>query len=53
MIKTGNGDPVTAINTTGVSPTFDLVFFERGQEMIGKVVSMIAILWQVVFRLPQ
>jgi len=44
-----NGDPVTAINTTGISPAFDVSYFDRGCEMTAKTVSLIAILWQVVF----
>lgn len=44
-----NGDPVTAINTTGVAPAFDAVCFDRGCELTRKTISLIAILWQVVF----
>ncbi|SAL22603.1 hypothetical protein AWB71_01161 [Caballeronia peredens] len=44
-----NGDPVTAINTTGVSPAFDDRFFDRGCELTAKTIAVIAILWQVVY----
>jgi hypothetical protein len=44
-----NGDPVTAINTTGVSPAFDLTYFDRGCDLTAKTISLIAMLWQVVF----
>jgi len=44
-----NGDPVTAINTTGVSPAFDDTYFDRGYELTAKTVSIIAMLWQIVF----
>lgn len=44
-----NGDPVTAINTTGVSPAFDDLFFDRGCELTAKTIAVIAILWQVVY----
>jgi hypothetical protein len=44
-----NGDPVTAINTTGFAPVFDQTFFMRGCEMTARTVSMIAMLWQVAF----
>lgn len=44
-----NGDPVTAINTTGVSPAFDVAYFNRGCELTAKTISLIAILWQVAF----
>jgi hypothetical protein len=43
------GDPVTAINMTGVAPVFDERYFERGCEMTAKTVSIISMLWQVVF----
>jgi hypothetical protein len=45
----GPDDPVTAINMTGVAPAFDAQFFTRGCETIGTTISMIAVLWQVVF----
>ena len=44
-----NGEPVTAINTTGVAPMFDAKFFERGREMVALTMSFVAILWQVTF----
>jgi hypothetical protein len=44
-----NGDPVTAINTTGVAPEFHDTYFTRGCELTAKTVSLIAMLWQVVF----
>ena len=48
---TNNGDPVTAINTTGDSPAFDAVYFDRGCELTARTVALIAMLWQVVFPL--
>lgn len=45
----GNGDPVTTINTTGSAPAFDLQYFNRGVDLTKKTISLIAILWQVVF----
>jgi hypothetical protein len=44
-----NGDPVTAINTTGVAPAFNVEYFDRGCELAEKTISLIAMLWQVVF----
>jgi hypothetical protein len=44
-----NGDPVTAINTTGISPAFDAVYFDRGCELTAKTISLTAMLWQVAF----
>jgi hypothetical protein len=44
-----NGEPVTAINMTGVAPTFDGVYFNRGCVLTNDTISLIAILWQVVF----
>ena len=44
-----NGDPVTAINTTGVAPAFDSAYFDRGCELTAETISLIAMLWQVVF----
>ncbi len=44
-----NGDPITAINTTGVAPLFEETYFTRGCELTAKTVSIIALLWQVVF----
>lgn len=46
---TKNGDPVSAINMTGVAPTFDIRFFERGAELIIETVSFIAAMWQAAF----
>lgn len=43
------GDPVTAINMTGVAPMFDEKYFSRGCDLTSKTISLIAILWQVVF----
>jgi hypothetical protein len=45
----GNGDPVTAINTTGITPRFEEQFFLRSCGMTSKTISLIAIMWQVVF----
>jgi hypothetical protein len=44
-----NGDPVSAINMTGVAPTFDPRFFERGAELIIETISLIAAMWQAAF----
>lgn len=44
-----NGDPVTAINMTGVAPIFDERYFARGCELTARTVSTIAMLWQAVF----
>ena len=44
-----NGDPVTAINTTGSAPAFDERYFDRGCELMLKTMSYIAILWQITF----
>ncbi len=44
-----NGDPVSAINMTGVAPTFDLDCFERGTELIMETVCFIAAMWQAAF----
>jgi hypothetical protein len=44
-----NGDPISAINMTGVAPTFDLRFFERGAELIIETISLIAAMWQAAF----
>lgn len=44
-----NGDPVTAINTTGVAPAFDVEYFDRGCRLAERTISLIAMLWQVVF----
>jgi len=44
-----NGDPVTAINTTGTAPAFDERFFVRGCLLSAKTISLIAILWQVMY----
>jgi hypothetical protein len=44
-----NGDPVTAINMTGVAPIFDERFFVRGCELTSRTASIIAMLWQVTF----
>lgn len=44
-----NGDPITAINTTGIQPSFDTKYFQRGRDLTIKTISLIAILWQVVF----
>ncbi len=46
---TKSGDPVTAINMTGVAPAFDAIYFDRGVELTKRTISLIAILWQVVF----
>jgi hypothetical protein len=46
---TAAGDPVTAINMTGVAPVFDVKYFSRGCGLASKTISLIAILWQVVF----
>lgn len=44
-----NRDPVTAINMTGTAPAFDETFFLRGCAMTSKTISLIAMMWQVVF----
>lgn len=44
-----NGDPVSAINMTGIAPTFDPDCFERGAQMIMETICMIAAMWQVAF----
>jgi hypothetical protein len=44
-----DGDPVTAINMTGMAPMFDEKYFGRGCDLASKTISLIAILWQVVF----
>jgi hypothetical protein len=44
-----NGDPVSAINMTGVAPTFDLCCFERGAALIMETICFIAAMWQVAF----
>lgn len=44
-----NGDPVTAINATGIAPAFDVDYFDRGCEMTAKTISLVAMLWQIVF----
>jgi hypothetical protein len=44
-----NGDPVTAINTTGSAPAFDEQFFVRGCLLSAQTISLIAILWQVAY----
>ena len=44
-----NGDPVSAINMTGVAPTFDLGCFERGTELIMETICFIAAMWQAAF----
>ncbi|MGM3277116.1 hypothetical protein [Ralstonia sp. 24A2] len=44
-----NGDPVTSINTTGVSPAFNGHLFDRGCDMTEKTIGVIAVLWQVVY----
>jgi len=46
---TPEGDPVTAINMTGVAPAFDAIYFARGCDLTRRTVSLIAILWQVAF----
>lgn len=46
---TNNQEPVTAINMTGSAPAFDERFFLRGCQMTSKTISLIAIMWQVVF----
>jgi hypothetical protein len=44
------GEPVTAINIgAGVAPAFHADAFDRGCQLTDKTMSMIAILWQVVF----
>lgn len=45
----GVDDPVTAINMTGVAPAYEEQFFNRGAELATRTMSMIAVLWQVVF----
>ena len=43
-------EPVTAINIgAGVAPAFRADAFDRGCQLTEKTMSMIAILWQVVF----
>jgi len=44
-----NGDPVTAINTTGSAPAFEEEYFLRGCTMASRTISLIAILWQVTY----
>ncbi len=44
-----NGDPVSAINTTGVAPTFDLRYFERGADLVMETICFIAAMWQAAF----
>lgn len=44
-----SGQPVTAINSTGVAPAYDEACFVRGCELVGETISMIAMLWQVVY----
>jgi hypothetical protein len=46
---TPKGEPVTAINSTGIAPTFDEHFFDRGCKLVEETISHIAILWQVAF----
>lgn len=42
-------DPVTAINMTGVAPTFHLDYFQRGCELVEETISLIAFSWQLVY----
>jgi len=46
-----SGRGITAINTTGSAPTFDVDCFNRGCELITKTISLITIFWQIVFPL--
>jgi hypothetical protein len=46
---TRNREPVTAINMTGTAPAFDERYFQRGVVLTSKTISLIAIMWQVVF----
>lgn len=42
-------DPVTAINMTGVAPSFEEKYFTRGCELVETTVSLIALSWQSVY----
>ncbi|MGI8961142.1 MAG: hypothetical protein ACR2IV_15515 [Bryobacteraceae bacterium] len=44
-----NGDPVTAINTTGTAPAFEEEFFVRGCSMVSRTSTWIALLWQITY----
>lgn len=42
-------DPVTAINMTGIAPSFDAQWFVRGCELTEKTLNLIAFSWQVAY----
>ena len=44
-----NGDPVSAINMTGIAPSFDAVCFERGAQLVIETICLIAAMWQAAF----
>lgn len=44
-----NGDPVTAINTTGTAPAFEEEFFLRGCSLVSRTISWVALLWQITY----
>jgi len=44
-----NRDSISAINTTGVAPSFNEEYFQRGRDMTLKTMSLTAILWKIAF----
>ena len=43
------GEPITSINTVGVSPAFNADYFDRVCVLTEETISCIAILWKVVY----